>query len=320
MIEDCTASNNGNWGISTFGNVTGSTAIANNKGIEGANVAGSIVQGNTSTGMLVHGESNGNTSLDNGGVGISGSDFVDCVVVRNGSGLEISGTGIRNYVAENHGNGCSGGTIDSCSILGHSGYGALNTDSVINSWLVNNSMGGLFNPGTVQNCGVRYNMAFGIRNATRMNGSILYDNGGFAGYDYLEARFNKDLPQVDLTGNYWGPQTTAFMNSNGWGTSADVPKIFDFFDNNFLTEAVYDNHLSSSSGAGPDLSPPAFLLSATPNMDDPVSVGVMEFKLEFSEVLNESIAPIVTFGREFPFTDHVVDASAWTATTTASSV
>jgi hypothetical protein len=108
------------------------------------------------------------------------------------------------------------------------------------------------------------------------------------------------------------------MNANPWGTYADVPRIFDFVDDTLLTLARYENHLLADPGAGPDDSAPAFLLSATPNLDNAVNVGLTEFRLCFSEPMDTSIDPVVSFDTLSPFTEHVVDSIGWSSTTSPS--
>ena len=76
------------------------------------------------------GVSANNIAIDNGGVGASGSGFTDSVVVRNGSGLNLSGAALRCYVSENQGDGVTGGTLDSSSILNHTGSGAVGSEIV----------------------------------------------------------------------------------------------------------------------------------------------------------------------------------------------
>ncbi|MCA9427559.1 MAG: hypothetical protein KC994_20935, partial [Candidatus Omnitrophica bacterium] len=163
------------------------------------------------------------------------------------------------------------------------------------------------------------NQGSGVQSLGPMNGSVVYGNGGANGLDYEETRPSAELLETDLTGNYWGAETTAFMNANPWGTYQDVPAIHDFVDDTNLTAANYGGHLLSDNGAGPDLAPPAFLLSATPNLSNAANVGLVNFLLEFNEPMDTSIQPVVTFDTEFPFTEHVVEPIGWSSTTSPSS-
>ncbi|MCA9450488.1 MAG: hypothetical protein KC931_25430, partial [Candidatus Omnitrophica bacterium] len=158
-----------------------------------------------------------------------------------------------------------------------------------------------------------------MSNAGKVNGTILTGNGVDSGYDYEDTRSRSVHAEVDVSGNYWGSETTAFMNANPWGSLANVPRIYDFFDNVNRTAANYDNHLQSGGNAGPDLTPPAFLLSATPNLSNAVNVGVTEFILEFNEPMDNTVQPVVTFDTEFPFTELVVEPVGWTTATFPSS-
>jgi len=144
-----------------------------------------------------------------------------------------------------------------------------------------------------------------------MSGNALFDNGGPTGYDYEETRLSSEILETNLSGNYWGPETTAFMNASPWGTYADVPKIYDFVDNTNLTVARYENHLQTDPGGGAGSTAPAFVLAITPNLANAVNVGPATFTIEFSESMDSSAPPSVTFGTESPYTRHIVGSIGW---------
>jgi hypothetical protein len=339
LVSDCTASNNAEWGGSTSGDVEGSFASFNGMGINGANVSNSIAKANTEKGIQATGLSINNVVENNGGVGISGNNFNDCVVVGNGSGLSLSGTALRTYVAQNGGNGVTGGSLNSSTVLNHPGKGAVNA-AVQGSWIVRNGQAGLDSPGSVLSSSILYNGGVGVqgkssapytlisnsrisgnsgsgaRSLGPMTGSAVFDNGGASGYDYEETRLSTQVLEANLSGNYWGPETTAFMNANPWGTYANVPRIHDFVDNTNLALARYENHLQSDPGAGPDTTAPAFLLYATPNLYNAVNVGLATVTLVFSEAMDHSVAPSVTFDNTAPFTRNVVSPIGWVSSTT----
>jgi hypothetical protein len=249
--------------------------------------------------------------MGNGGAGVTGNDLTDSVVVRNLSGTDSTGLIQGSYISENLGNGVSGGTLASSCVLGHPGVGGAHCQSVSNTWIANNSGGGLLSPLNVDFSGILNNGGTGVKNAGSVHGSILQGNGFLSGYDYEESRLSTEVLEVDVTQNYWGPETTAFMDAYPWGSFANVPEIFDFVDNTNLTVARYEDHLPTISGAGPDLLPPAFLLSATPSLAEPVNVGPVTFELVFSEPMDTSIEPSVTFDTIDPFTTHVVQPVGW---------
>ena len=149
-----------------------------------------------------------------------------------------------------------------------------------------------------------------------MTGSVISGNGGEGGFEYEETRLSTEVVETNLSGNFWGPETTLFMNANPWGTYADVPKIHDFVDNTNLTVARYENHLQDDPGVGAGSSAPAFLLSATPNLLNAVNVGLATFTLVFSEAMDQMVAPSVTFDSTAPFTRNVVSPIGWVSSTT----
>ncbi|MCA9427355.1 MAG: VCBS repeat-containing protein, partial [Candidatus Omnitrophica bacterium] len=293
LIQESTSFNNGGWGINSDSDISNCIASFNELGIRGVDITNCEAKGNRSVGIDSSGVAIGCLAAENDGAGIQGS-VNECIVVRNQEGVSTSSTVFKNFIAENEGNGITGGALLSCSVVGHSRAGAVDSISVNNCWIVNNAEEGLVNPGSLTNSTVRNNMGSGVTNAGKVNGSILYGNGGQEGYDYEDMRLSTILLEVDVSGNYWGPETTSFMNAHLWGSNANVPRVFDFFDSTDRTAANYENHLESGKGAGPDLEPPGFLLNVAPNLSDAANVGLVTFILEFNEPMDTSVQPVVT--------------------------
>jgi hypothetical protein len=148
-----------------------------------------------------------------------------------------------------------------------------------------------------------------------MHNSNLVGNGAHEAIDNI-ATGSSDR---DMTGNYWGGANTALL-------AAGQP-----FDNMpFLTD-VQDgsgNHLINVWGSGrdylttaslnsPTSSTPAFLLGVTPDASNPVCAGPVVFTLTFSEAMNTSFQPTVTFDSGAPYTKNVVVADpGWVDSTT----
>ena len=341
-VKESVALENGDWGIHSNSAVSESFAGYNATGIYGASVSSCTSVGNAGTGIETSGVATGCHAEENEGVGIGGASFSNCVVVRNQTGLNNTGTSQQCYVAENLGDGVTGGTLQSSTVIAHPGNGVVGAQSVSNTWVVNNTLTGIKNTGSanhstiLENGGIGIegragpsytqitgtqvvgNTASGIKNAGPVTGCSLFDNGGESGYDFEETRPSTQLSEVDASGNYWGPETTAFMNANPWGTYANVPRIHDFVDNTRLALVRYQNQLTSPPENGPDAAAPAFLLAVTPNLNNAVNVDLVEFSLVFNENMATEIDPIVTFDTSFPFTEHVVDSLGWEVSTAAS--
>ncbi len=353
LVGDCLAVGNSEEGIATSGNVENSIALRNGAGISGVNVTDCTAESNCGVGIAASGQAVGCRALDNSGIGLSGSSFMDCSVVGNDSGLNASGHVQRSLVAENTADGITGGSLFYCSVHHNTGNGVVNPSSIDESWIVSNKGIGIVSPSSVSNSwvldngstgihspgsvadsyvaasggfgvlgklGPPYseingssivdNLGGGVQSSGTMNDSNLYGNGD--GYDYKETRSSSELSQVDVTGNYWGPQTTLEMNDHPWGIYYNIARIYDFVDDTNLCEAKYANHLGAPITVGlPSVAAPAFLLSVTPNLANAVNVGLASFTLAFSEPMDPAVAPVVTFDTTTPYTGHFVQPVGW---------
>ncbi|MCE5228214.1 hypothetical protein LLG95_01275, partial [bacterium] len=223
----------------------------------------------------------------NGGAGVQGSgSFTDCVVYGNGTGLSLTGTATRCYIAENLGDGVDGGTVVDSVVAGNKGQGIDTPAGISGSYIVGNLSHGVFN----------------VSNTGQMHGCYLDDNG--SGFDYCDTRLSTALPVVNLTGNYWGPVTTPVMDAHPWGTNFNISRIRDFWDDYTLTEANYGGHLAAPPGS---TNAPAFLLSVTPNTKSAVGVGQTTFTLTYNRPMNTAVNPSVTFGRTLPYATYIVE-------------
>lgn len=346
-VRDTVAFNNGKWGISSSSTVSNCVSIGNASGISGSTITDCTADDNRGTGINASGNAVRCQVSGNVGVGLTGSGLTDCGVVGNGSGLVSSGGVSGLTVAQNSDAGITGGSITDSVVHHNSGAGISSTSSVANTWVVENEGPGLIFPGAVdtvqvlENMGdgvispttlsnarvesnqgigviggmittssITHNVSTGVQTAISITGSNLHGNGTTSGYDYEETRPSTELIQMDVTGNFWGPLTTPIMDAHPWGSFYDIQAIHDFVDNHALTEARYENHLSAPAlSAQPDDTPPAFLLSVSPDETDPVNVGLTTFTLTFSEPMDTSVVPAVTFGQIAPFTDGVIEAS-----------
>jgi hypothetical protein len=93
----------------------------------------------------------------------------------------------------------------------------------------------------------------------------------------------------------------------------DMDRIYDQFENLFADGwlADYSQFATNPVPFSPSAAAPAFLLSATPNTANAVNVGLAAFDLVFSETMDNTVTPAVTFGLLSPFTDNVVVAEGW---------
>ena len=309
----CTALDNQGAGIASGGSVQNCTAERNAMGIQAAEVSGCVARDNAGEGIITDATAVDCRAEGNGGAGIRSyafdSSVLRCVVERNGEGLSIGGGAELSTIAANQGAGVTGGAIVSCAVHDNLGDGLASPVSVSNSWVVGNHGAGITGRGVpytpIQNSAIRENTGAGVVSSGAMHGSSLFRNGT---YDYLETRPSTELGQVDLSGNYWG-DTTPLMDAHPWGSYFNIPAVFDFLDDLSLCEVKYADHLSSY--ARPDASAPAFLLTATPNLANAVNVGLATFTLVFSEAMDTSVEPVVTFGLEPPYSDRVVASLGW---------
>ncbi|MBN1868323.1 S8 family serine peptidase [Candidatus Sumerlaeota bacterium] len=326
-VRGCLAVGNGDWGIySTYGKVQDSTSTLNASGIRGGIVQDCFVSNNDSVGIEASDDVRRCVALENGDEGIveSGSGQIkDCTVAGNGAGLNITASALRCAVTQNEGPGIAGGDLDSCSVYHNTGTGLVSPLGVRNSWVVGNDGMGIQGKSgapysAVSSSTIVENAGSGIRNSGRVERCNIDSNGGASGYDYKDTRSSGEIIQVDLSGNYWGTETTALMDAHPWGTYYNIPRIWDFLDDTSLCEAKYDGHLAAPA-ASPDGAPPAFLLAVQPDTAEALNVGLSVFQLTFSKPMNtaSSAAISVTFDTVAPYAAHVVEpAPGWLDSTT----
>jgi len=324
-ISNCTAEKNMGNGISASGTATNCRSVDNQgTGLTGNGFTDCTVVRNAS-GLSLSGTALRCTVAQNNGTGINGGT-IDSSVVHHNSGIGISSSGSVNnsWILKNVGTGIlSSGPISNTAIKENLGNGIQSATSVVGCRIEENNgigiLGKVGSPYTsISNSAITENVGSGVKNSGAMNNCNIYNNGGTSGYDYEDSRFTSEIVQVDVTGNYWGPETTPIMDAHPWGTYYNIPRIYDFIDNTSLCEAKYANHLPSEViFAYPDNTPPTFLLSVVPNLDNAINVGETIFTLVFSKVMNTTINPAVTFGLEAPYTTFIVEATpGWINNTT----
>ncbi|MCA9444964.1 MAG: fibronectin type III domain-containing protein [Candidatus Omnitrophica bacterium] len=118
--------------------------------------------------------------------------------------------------------------------------------------------------------------------------------------------------------NFWGNEITAWMNENPFMADRD-PEIVDGFDSPSGWFLDYSPHSPSLLVDSPSDLAPAILLECTPNLQNAVNIGLAELTLVFSEGMDTTIQPVVSFDTVFPFTEHIVEPIGWTETSGPSS-
>lgn len=340
--NDCLASGNGAWGIVARGDVSYSTATWNLGGIKSESADHCTARQNADVGIEAEYSVSDCLAENNGGIGIEGGYLRDCIIARNGAGLRLEGMAWRCTVAENDGVGVRDATVLASVVAYNNGAGASNSPSLSNSWVLGNNGTGVHSPLRVENCviaqntgigvdglvqiasgfveaphtellnsTIRQNGSYGVRNAWRMRWCNLYDNDDALGYDYFESRRSDRFEVADLSQNFWGLATTAQMDANADRPGSDIDRIYDFYDDGVLCEALWANYLPFEAVAStPDATAPGFLLSAEPIPDSPVGVGRTTFTLVFNKPMDTSKPLSVTFGLAEPFMAHVVEPAS----------
>ena len=327
--DRCVVSGNGNGGVN--GSVVKSD-ILNNVGV-----------GVTGSSTLSDCEIRGNTGKAAQGAGTVSSS----IIVDNGSGLTGASTVVDSYIVGNGGAGLSTSSLNTSSVVGNQGNGVSATSGVSGSWIIRNQGDGLIG-GNVSYCGILKNQGWGILTPTgsvmnsiisgnqgggvknllesaKMNLTNIYGNGNYDIYD--DQNTASGFQWLDCRENYWGPEMTEWMYAHPFPTDeGNCPRIWDVFDTS-LTHGFYCNYGGSVSpyapmaltepnaDAGPGDAAPAVVLDVTPNLANAVTVGEAEFVLVFSEAMDPSANPIVTFGATSPYTDYVVQPAGWASPT-----
>jgi hypothetical protein len=319
---ECTSISNDGWAIVGWGVVSGAASGAASYSVVVGNGAGGIfgsatnsrILNNGGPGISGSGAISGCTIQDNGGEAVIGSvSLLGCVITENGDGVTASGDVQGSYIAANRGDGVTGGLISKSTILGNLNRGLKTPAGVSDSWIIGNGGIGIDSPvGNVTFSSILNNGGAGVKNlasTAALNHCNLFGNGQFDYFDDSHGNSGGAYKNVQM--NYWGSGTTGQMLAHPF--PFDIDRIYDQFENLFGDGWVADYRQFSTSPVGnaPGVTAPAFLLVATPNLDNPANVGLAAFTLVFSETMDTTITPAVTFGLSAPFTDHVVVPEGW---------
>ncbi|MCG3198608.1 MAG: hypothetical protein GHCLOJNM_03112 [bacterium] len=333
LVSDCTAEDNRSNGIEGqavtcsslrndgFG-VVGSGDSCVVTGNLGGGVSGSavncVVSTNRGTGVAGSATLAGCTIRDNTGPAATGANIVtNTVLTGNGAGIGSAVSVGSSYVAGNSGDGVGGGTITNSAILGNNGKGLNGPASVSNTWVLANTGIGIDSPsGNVTHSAILNNGGIGVRNLASgmaLNNCNLFGNGAYDYYDNHNTA--SGFQSKDVRFNYWGPETTPLIQADPF-PSINIPRIYDEFDS-FLANGWYANYGAAGESFtmrlanSPNAAAPAVLLEVTPNLTNAVSVGLAAFRLVFSETMDVTVDPVVTFGTAAPFTERVVQSLGW---------
>ena len=313
---------NDGWGI--IGSSDGCKVLDNETGGVKGSAVGSRVRNNLGTGVegsttLLNCEITGNL----GPAGTGANQVADSILVNNGAGVSGASTVGKTYIAGNGGGGIDQGAVNNCTVIYNDGKGINAPSTVTKSWVLRNKGIGIDRPkGNVTYTTIQENAGFGIRTilpTAIVNFCNIFGNGVYEYFDDENTASGYYLKDVRF--NYWGPTLSLFMLENPF-PSIDLPGLYDAFENNL------DNGWYADYGAvgefeidpipdAPSALAPAFLIEATPNLDNAANVGLLTFKLIFSESMRPDIQPLVTFDNQFPYTDHVVQPVAWDSTVVA---
>ena len=324
--------------ISGGGTVSGCSSVSNAGGgivTNGSRVTSCTSEANTGVGITGAGSSVviGSRVINNSGAAMSGvATVTDCAVAANGSGISGASTVTGTFSGGGAGAGVSATTVRNCSIVGNTGHGASGPSAIANSHLVFNGGNGIeaysSALGTVDRANISGNGGMGIRSANgvgsvtksavlangdmgvvnilSLGGSNIWGNGNFDARDDVRGAGSALRA---FWGNYWGAEhnavLAAFDDASTTSPPVNVPFIWDFFDGGEHMVKAWPP-APGLLAAGPDDTPPAFLLDAKPDTRDARGVGETTFTLVFSKAMDVSVAPSVTFGLKDPYDDHVV--------------
>ena len=307
-----TASYNGDVGIDSIGDVSACVASNNgNGGIIGSLAWDCLVKNNDGIGIRDAGTIEDCAIIGNASAAVTGASTLrNSVISDNGGGIADVLLLDSVYVANNAWTGVTRGSISNSSIVGNGGAGVYSPVSITNSWIANNGRAGVEGQsGEVTYCGITGNLDVGARNLDKLNNCNISGN---AEYDYQETRWRTAGETSDVRHNYWGPTTAAEMAAHPY--PANIAAIYDGFDDHTKWFANYGGlgefKLDPLPNAPNDI-PPAFIFAATPNLLNAVNVGLATFTIVFSEAMNASVTPSVTFGTESPYTRHIVGSIGW---------
>ena len=327
--ERCVVSGNGNGGVN--GSVVKSDIVNNvGVGVTGSSTLSECeIRGNS--GMAAEGAGTvSNSIIMDNGAGLTGvTSVVDSYIVSNGgaglstssltssavagnlrSGVTATANVSSSWILRNQGNGLVGGNVSYCGIIENQGWGILSpTGSVLNSLITGNKGGGVKN----------------LLKSAKMNLTDIFGNGAYDLFD--DQNTASGFQWLDCRENYWGPEMTEWMLTHPFPTDeGNCPRIWDIFDTS-LVHGYYCNYggalapyapmalTEPNAEARPGDDAPAVVLDVTPNPANAVNVGEAEFVLVFSEPMDPSADPVVTFGVAEPYTDYVVQPVGWASPT-----
>ncbi len=308
-----------NDGAGIIGTVNSSIVISNHGGGVVGNVNDTLISSNEGPGV------SGNGSLvrcdiryNSGTEATQASGVVGSILAENGFSITCDGVVSESYISGNSGDGVTKGKIISSSIIWNLGRGLRNPTSVKDSLILGNRGIGIDSPSeNVELCTIRGNQGVGIKNINTnfsVNESNLFDNDI---YDYYDDSYdNTTGAYKNLQRNHWGRVTSTQMASHPF--PFNIGRIYDQFDNLYSSGwlADYNDFSTSLVPNAPSAAAPAILLDVTPNLENAVNVGLAVFTLVFSETMDLTVAPAVTFGLTSPYTDHVVAVQGWMSSTT----
>ncbi len=300
-IDQCTAADNSGRGIVTDGSTVSNSTSERNAGV---GIAGS----GTSTVSACR-------VLENIGASLSGvTSVIDSVIAGNGAGVAGATTVLGSYVAFNAGNGISGGTTTDSTILGNTGSGLSNPVQVTDCWIVRNTVNGATGSSaiaTIQGSSILQNGGAGTKNVLSVATSNLYGNGTYDAEDNLTGDGFADRL---FEGNYWGAANTTLLDASSPFTPMGFLRDnLDGSGDHIIDVWPYSATVLSSPPPG---QAPPFVLSVSPNLDNPVNVGAATFEITFSDAMDTSGPLSVTFGLTAPYTFHVVEpAPGWVSPT-----
>ena len=231
------------------------------------------------------------------------------MINANGEGVsgiqQIGGS----YVAQNGSTGVAGGgalEVVSCTVLGNAGNGVSGFQQVSNSWVGRNLTGGLVGSngsGNVLNSTVAANQVYGTKNISSASGCNLLSDSDVIALDNVTVGAGDRL----FPGNFWGTSNTAILDS--LPAFSDVPFVTDTLDGsgnwlvNLWPHAGARQNVPDAPGPGIPRGCSAGRTVAA------VSVGESTFTLLFSEPMDLSVQPAVTFDTAEPYEAHVVQPS-----------
>jgi hypothetical protein len=225
----------------------------------------------------------------------------------------------HSIVAENRSSGVTGGAVSDSVLVANAGNGAETVSSVSNSWVLRNFGIGLSNTAlagaTVYDSTIANNAGIGAEDCESVLRSNISGNGEVLEQS-IEARINlQGFELANYENNWWGEANTALLDAAA--ANANMPFIVDALDGSGTRRADVWPYATAPIPNAPNSEPPAFLLEAEPNLREAVNVGFTTFTLTFSEAMDTTVDPVVTFDLAEPYTEKVVLADpGWVNVTT----